>query len=185
MFSSDMSSQFKSLHIDEEKSHVLTRIRKSKKGIFTKDSDHNVLITEFQNIQISDKDKTKEEVYNLKNHECQKRFKEYTSNTNMLSSVFDSSEDINILTNRFVKKLDGCIKVNFKKVRINKNKPTQYEKLYNKLRELKRKDDLESIAEYKNVIAAIAREAELKYLKVVKELKDMKPDGGKINSQLF
>ena len=128
---------------------------------------------------------TKAEVYNLKNHECQKRFKEYTSNTNMLSSVFDSSEDINVITNRFIKKLDGCVKVIFIKVRINRNKPTQYEKLYNELRDLKGKKDPESVNRLKEVIKEIAEEAEQKYKKVVKELKEMKPDGRKITSQVF
>ena len=40
----------------------------------------------------------------------------------MLSSVFNSKEDINILVQRFIKKVDGCIKMNFKKVRINRTK---------------------------------------------------------------
>ena len=71
------------------------------------------------------------------------------------------------------------------KVRINKNKPTQYEKLYNELRELKGKDDPESVDKLKKVIEAIAKEAELKYMTVVNELKKMKPDGGKINAQAF
>ena len=42
---------------------------------------------------------------NLKNQECQQRFKNYTSNTKMLSIVFDSNEDIEVLTNRFMKNL--------------------------------------------------------------------------------
>ena len=185
MFSSDMSSHFKSLYIDEQKKHVLTRISKTKKGIVHKESDHNVLITEFDQLHITNNDKAKVELYNLKNSDCQKKFKAYTSNTNMLSSVFDSNENMNVLTNRFIKKLDGCIKVNFKKVRLNRNKPTQYENLYNQLRELKGKEDKESINQIKKVIEAIAKEAEKKYDKVVEELKTMKPDGGKINSHKF
>ena len=43
----------------------------------------------------------------MKNIECQEKFEEYTSNTNMLSAIFDSKEGIDILTNRFLKKLDG------------------------------------------------------------------------------
>ena len=34
----------------------------------------------------------------------------------MPSSIFDSADNINCLTQRFIKKLDGCIKVNLKKV---------------------------------------------------------------------
>ena len=65
----------------------------------------------------------------------------------MLSTVFDSDEDINILAKRFIKKLDGCIKHNFKKVRVNKTKPTESEQLYNQLRELKGKEDEEGPSE--------------------------------------
>ena len=103
----------------------------------------------------------------------------------MLSSIFDSKENINILINGFIKKLDGCIKANFNRVRVNKNKQTEYENLYNQLRLPKGKEDQKSIKQPNNVINAIAKEAEHKYDKVVQELKTMKPDGCKINSQKF
>ena len=48
----------------------------------------------------------KYEIYNLKSKEGQEKFKEYTSNTKMLSSVFNSSDDINTITNRFIKKTE-------------------------------------------------------------------------------
>ena len=60
MFSTDMKSQFMSLHIDEKKKHVLKRITKSKNGIVTvKESDHNVLITTFKNVHVSENKKYK------------------------------------------------------------------------------------------------------------------------------
>ena len=34
-------------------------------------------------------------------------------------SILDSDENLNILTQKFIKKLDGCIEMNFKKVRLN------------------------------------------------------------------
>ena len=103
----------------------------------------------------------------------------------MLSSVFDSEDYLNILTQRFIKKLDGCIKHNFKKVRVSNHKPSDEEKLYQKMRELKGKEDDHSVNKMKEVIEAIALNAEKKYDKVVKELENMKPDGRKINSQKF
>lgn len=103
----------------------------------------------------------------------------------MLSSIFDSSDNINILTQRFLKKLDGCIKSNFKKVRINNSKPCEQEKLYTKMRELKTKEDAKSAEELKKVVEDIAKSAEAKYNLVVEELDKMKPEGGKINSQKF
>ena len=89
--------------------------------------------------------KTKLELYNIKNSECQEKFKLYTSNTNMLSSVFDSKDNINLLTQRFPKKLDRCIKQCFRKVRVSNNKPSEEEKLYNKMRKLKGRKDEQSL----------------------------------------
>ena len=37
--------------------------------------------------------------------------------------------------------LDGCIKLNFEKVRVNQAKPTESEQLYNQLGELQGKED--------------------------------------------
>ena len=54
----------------------------------------------------------------------------------MLSSVLDSNENIDVLTNRLIKKIQGCIATTFKKVRVTNNKKGKLEKLYAKLGEL-------------------------------------------------
>ena len=79
--------------------------------------------------------------------EAQTKFKDYTKNKKMLSTVFESDEDMNILTERFMKKLDGCISFNFKKIRINKKKVDKVVNLHSKLQELKEKDDKNSVKE--------------------------------------
>ena len=185
IFSTDLESNFESLVVDEARTHVLTRIVNTKKGVMKKESDHNVLIAKFNCIIEGLENKKKHEVYNLKNIECQKKFYEYTSNKRMLSSVFDAQEDLNLLTHRFIKKLDGCIKMCFKKVRLSNTKETEEEKLYNKLAMLKLKDDDESKEAVANVIEDIAKAAEAKYTKVMEELSKMKPDEGKIDAQKF
>ena len=91
LFSSDLSNNFNFLYIDEERKHVLTRIRKTKTGIKTKESDHNVLVTKFDNTISYEKVNKKIEVYNIKNKDCQEKFKQFTSNIKMLSTIFDSS----------------------------------------------------------------------------------------------
>ena len=48
LISKDMEEQLDSIEIDEAKKHVLTRIRKTNKGVVTKESDHNVLVTTFK-----------------------------------------------------------------------------------------------------------------------------------------
>jgi hypothetical protein len=132
LFSNDLEKVFESLLIDEARKHVLTRITNTKKGVVKKESDHNALIAQFNLKVDTPENVNKSEVYNLKNVECQKKFFNYTSNTRMLSTVFDSKDDLNTLTKRFIKKLDGCIKNNFRKVRVNRHKESEEDKLYKK-----------------------------------------------------
>ena len=123
--SMDLMESLLSIKVDEKREHVLTKVNKTKKGTKVVESDHNPIITVF-NISLKEEHKyAKIEVFNLKNQECQQRFKKYSTNTKMLSSVFDSNDDIEILTNRFLKKLKGCIAMNFKKVRITSKKSHQ------------------------------------------------------------
>ena len=149
LFSSDMLDSLVSLDIDENRKYVLTKVINNKKGLRIQESDHNPIVTEFK-LQIKrPKEADKLEMYNLKNKEGQTKFKEYTNNTKMLSTVFDSDDDIDILTKRFLKKLDGCISLNLKKIRIKKKKDDKEINLHSRLQELKDKDDNYSKAERK------------------------------------
>ena len=47
LFSSDLNKHLTGMLVDENRNHVLTRIRKAKKGMKTKESEHNVIIIEF------------------------------------------------------------------------------------------------------------------------------------------
>ena len=85
------------------------RYKRRKNCNLVKESDHNILHSEFVNTVPYKTDKNKIEVYNIKNTDCQEKFKEYITNTKMLSSIFDTKEYINIHARRFVKKLHGCI----------------------------------------------------------------------------
>ena len=78
LLSHDMMKHFVSFHVDEDKKHVLTRVTNTKKGVKIKESDHNVLQTTFNLEVLEHIEKDKTEIYNLKNAENQKRFKEYT-----------------------------------------------------------------------------------------------------------
>ena len=177
-----MEDQLESIKIDEDRRHVLTSIRKTKRGITTKESDHNVILTTFKNKFNLSKVKEKESVYNLKNIECQRKFKKYTSNTKFLSSVMDSKEDINTLTHRLIKKINGCIALSFKKVRVNRLKKDPVEKLHEKLSTIKDKGGSES--EVDGVIKEIATLNEEKYRKISDELAKTK-DGRKLDPQKF
>ena len=161
---------------------MLTSIRRTKKGIVTKESDHNVILTTFKDKFNDSKNREKVHVYNLKNIDCQNKFKEYTSDTKMLSSVLDSREDINTLTNRLLKKINGCIAVNFRKVRVNHTKKGPVEKLYDELNTIKEKGGSEvEVNEVKEKIVNLNNE---KYKKISEELAKKK-DGRKLNPQKF
>ena len=110
---------------------------------------------------------------------------EYTSETKMLSSIFDSDDDLNTLTKRFIKKLNGCIKMNFRKIRTNNAKKSEDEKLHDKMRQLKGKNDSKSIQELEKIVINIAECAESKYKHVIKELNMMSPEEGRIDAQKF
>ena len=70
---------FNPVHIDQERLHVLTKIRKTKKGINIKESDHIVMVTEFDCKIQKEKETEKEKaLYNLKNKDCQEKFKLFT-----------------------------------------------------------------------------------------------------------
>ena len=55
----------------------------------------------------------KDEIYYLKDKDGQIKFKEYTSKGKFLSSIFDSSDTIDALTDRLVKKINGCVGMSF------------------------------------------------------------------------
>ena len=54
-----------------------------------------------------------------------------------LTCVFDSDGDIDVLTNRFLKKLNGCIAKSFKKNRVTNNVSKSTKVLYEKMNSLK------------------------------------------------
>ena len=56
-------------------------------------------------------------MYNLKDEGCQKKFKAYTCTTNM-AHIFNSKKHIDVLTKKFLKRLDGAIKKCFNKIKI-------------------------------------------------------------------
>ena len=86
-------------------------------------------------------------MFNLKNKECQAKFKAATStnvNNGMLSSIFDEEEDLNVLTNKFIKKLNKIIQSCFRKIRVTEKKDEVKETLNRRWRNLKTNTDQKS-----------------------------------------
>ena len=183
MFSADMKKHIKSMLVDEERLHVLTKVRKTKNGVKVKESDHNVIVTEFTCRVSKSESKADECVYNLKNKECQLKFKKYTSDTKMLSSTVDKEDDIDRVIERFMKKVDGCIALNFEKKRINKKKTQVNHNLHDKRRLLKTKTDAASQLELAKVTQEIADKAESNFMKLKEELQKLDPNNKGIDSK--
>ena len=184
MISADLVDDFESLVVDEERNHVLTKLSKTKAGVVKKESDHNALISKF-NFKWNKRIKTKRiEMYNLKNFECQKKFKEITnSSESHLSEIFDNEEDLNKGTKQFMKRLDDIIKKCFKKIRIKDRPNKELEELFRKRNILKNKTDLKSLSELKEIEVKLADYcAEINYNKIKEEISYIKCEEGGIHS---
>ena len=107
--SKDMVNSIESVHIDEEKLKVLTSITHTKKGVVKQESDHNYIETKF-NIKWTKKEKPQRlEIFNFKDKNGLKRFKEITEESTKLSSVFDTNDTIEVQSKRFLKELDRIL----------------------------------------------------------------------------
>ena len=96
-------------------------------------------------------------MYNLKDIEGIKKFKEITSKDNFLSSVFETEGSIEVQTKKFLKRLGYCISICFKKIRENNSRRNLHiEDLFNKRRILKNKTDEDSFERLKEVEAQLA-----------------------------
>ena len=181
--STDLVDDLESFEVDEERKHVLIKIMKTKSGVVKKESDHNVMISKFKfkwNKQIQSK---RVELYNLKNADCQKVFKEMTSCGDSLSAIFDNEKDLNKSTKLFMKKLDDIVKCCFRKIRVCDKQNKEVEDLFTRRRELRNKDDDQSKIELKEVEMKLAELcAEENYKKIKDEISNIKCEEGGINS---
>ena len=185
LVSEDMIDEVESIVIDEERTHVLTRLTKTKRGITKVESDHNSIISKFKLSLDMKADKSRTEVFNLKNKEGQDKFKDATAalnNNNYLLSVFDTSEDINTQTKVFLKKLENIIHKCFRKIRIKEKCDGEKETLYKKWKSLKNKTDDKSRTEYKEVEEILARKYSKEYFeKIQKRTENMNSEDSPIN----
>ena len=92
------------------------------------------------------------EIYNLKDEIGLNKFKALTSKDNFLSSVFNNEGDIETQTNKFLKRLNYCLSICFKKIRVSKTKRNpEVEQLFARRKSLRKKSDENSIARLKEV----------------------------------
>ena len=89
---------FQRMIIDDERNYVLTKYNKLSKS----ESDHNLLFARFGITYAREAIRTKREIFNFKNTECQKSFFEVTDNSNKLSSCFQKDLSFEIQSKKFL-----------------------------------------------------------------------------------
>ena len=143
----DMEDMIRKVTIDEERKHILTRHTKTKYGVKVKESDHHTIITEISVKWNKKKNMKTVEIYNLKDKEGLKKFKDMTNKDSFLSEVFeDETKNISVKTKQFVKRLGYCLSQCFRKIRIKQTKRNkEIEMLFNRRRILRTKVDDASI----------------------------------------
>ena len=114
IISEDLKDELESLLVDEERNHVLTKTTKTKNGVVKKQSDLNPLVSKFKMTWNKRVKSGRIEMFNLKNKDCQRRFKEITNHGTFLSEVFDTNDDLNKCTDLFIKRLNKVIGKSFK-----------------------------------------------------------------------
>ena len=160
LISENLRRHIESVHIDEKRHNVLTRITKTKRGYSKKESDHNLIETKLK-LPWNNKEKPepKETMFNLKNKDCQKKFKYETTINNKLSKVMEEEEDLEVATIKFMKQLEKALHKCFRKVGLRKEKSNQKQNdLYNEWKTLKTKTDEDSKKKLEEVEAKLADE---------------------------
>ena len=177
-----MEEHLQSLLIDEDRKHVLTHVSRSKNILRKKESDHNVMISRLSFTWNKHIKRERIQSFNLKNKECQRLFTEMTSNTNILSSIFEKDENLNLCTKKFLKRLNGCIQQCFRKIRITEKTNGEIETLFQRRKLLRNKKDDKSKEELKNVEEELADKcAKDNYEKTVEEISGMKCETGGVH----
>jgi hypothetical protein len=180
LFSEDLVHLLEAIKIDEKREHVLTRMSKTKGGIKTVESDHNIIEIQFKLPWSNNRKPNLENIFNLKNKLCQQKFKHATSTNTYLSEVFDNIKDLDKATETFMKRLNKVIHKCFRKVgQKKKNENIKHEHMYNRWKLLRTKDDTQSKYEVKEIEAELA---ETYFKKISDATSDINCDEGGMSS---
>ena len=117
-----MKSFLTSVHVDEDRNHVLHRIIKNKTGAKVINSDHNILHCKFSVTFTRNPVRIKNEFFNYKSEEGMKNFLTETTTNTDLSDCF-LHEDFKHGASKFFKTLKRKLHKCFKKIRIKSGTP--------------------------------------------------------------
>ena len=171
LISEDLKDNVDKLIIDEDRNHALTKLVKNRMKV---ESVHNPLITSFKWSWNKSNSKQDIVMFNLKNKDCQRKFREATTNNTYLSSVFeDDKGDINKQTDIFMKRLNRVLHKCFKRVRITEHIDKDTDDLYKLWRKLQSQNKVD---ELKIVEDKLAEQIDKNYRTIQSEV-------GQINTQ--
>ena len=159
---------FKDLLIDEEREFCLSNVAQIKKNKRVVETDHNAMIAEF-NLKINKRKPDREEMFNLRNGDCQDIFKQFTDDSPELLSCFENNLPIEEQSRKWNKTLKSLFYKSFKKVRIVNNKKKEDTKLEGLLTErIKVKQELK----HKNISEEMKKEIEKIILQIELEMEN-------------
>ena len=109
--------------IDEERNFPLTKYATKKGSKKIVQSDHNTMYGRFS-IEYGNKkwSRPREEVFNLKNVECQQKFTEITNSSLKLKKCFSPNMNFEDQCNQFFKSVDDILHQCFRKIRLGGSK---------------------------------------------------------------
>ena len=178
----------KKMVIDEDRKFILTNYEQVQKGGKAADTDH---MTEYMDLDLKVETEKPErrELWNFKNKEAQKVFKDETTNTSEFSECFKSKLPVLEQIKNWRIVFSKHCRTAFKKVRVtNKMKvnpiPADVSKLIDRRNELaknvfKTVDDKVNEANLDEIISN--KEAELKRNQIVKQFKSLSEDPENVN----
>lgn len=139
------------IHIDDERLHVLTTCLKNKNYSHHSESDHNLIITKFKVAWTPFKSKVLE-VFNYNSKESKEKFQKLTTDTKHLSQIVDMKKPVDIVTQKFLKRLKGFIHECFNKVKMVEKSNKELEHLYDKRKVLRNRKDMKGKTELEAVL---------------------------------
>ena len=181
----EMQEMISKVLIDEYRKHVLVRHMKTKHGIKVKESDHNSIVTEIKVKLDKSKNVKQVEMYNLKDPEGLKKFKEMTTHDKFLSEVFnDEDKNVSVKTKQFLKRLGYVMSQCFRKIRIKQTrKNKEIEKLFKTRGILRPKKDEVSIKSLEEVDKKLSELCAKENFKIINEAcNGISCESGGINS---
>ena len=181
--SRNLASHIEAVHVDEERLHVLTKNVKVGSVVKNTESDHNVVNTRL-NITWCKTENEVMEIFNYKNKKAQEAFKLETTKTKELTKIVNMNKPLEVVTNKFLKRLKGFVHKCFKKVKIIDKPDDELEELFNKRRVLRNQSDYESQTKLEELNDELATKYSDKMSKtILEEIKGIsKSDEGGINS---